>query len=133
MAKGRVIVDNRFRQYRGELDREIRRSLLQAAGAAMAAGKAKPSRYNIDHIQGNVRVDGPPRRTFRGWEITITWPDFRANMFDKGTYQKLGRRLTARSKVGGEGNRGVKPQRFVAAAKRAGRAALIVSLQRNLR
>jgi hypothetical protein len=128
----RVIVTNHWKQYRDELEREVKRSLVQAAGAAVAAGKAKPSRYQIEHIQGNVRVDGPPRRTFRGWEITIHWPDFRANMFDKGTYQKLGRRLTARSKAGAEGNRGVRPQRFVAAARRAGKASLIASLRRNL-
>jgi hypothetical protein len=132
MARSQVIVDNRWRQYRAELEREIERSLGQAAGVALAAGVAKPSRYAIDAIQHNVRVE-PAHRISGGWQIVIRWPDFRAEFFDRGTYQKLGRRLTARSKAGAGGNRGVKPQRFTLAAKKAGRVALIAALQRNLR
>jgi len=65
--------------------------------------------------------------------IDIRWTDFRARFFEKGTYQKLGRRVSARSKQGAEGNRGVKPQRFMALARRIGRRELILALNRRLR
>jgi hypothetical protein len=144
MARSQVIVDNRWRQYRAELDREIERSMGQAAGVALAAGIAKPSRYAIDSIQHNARIE-PARRIPGGWQIVIRWPDFRAVFFDKGTYAKLGGRARLQdgqrrgrtkathyqwTKVG---NRGVKPQRFTLTAKKAGLVALVAALQRNLR
>lgn len=131
-VSGKVIVDDRFRELTREFDRAIVRSLGQAAGVGIGAAHAKTSRYNIGSIKNSVKVT-PVVRYPRGFVIEIGWSDFRALMFDKGTYQKLGRTLSARSKAGGAGNRGVKPGRYLAAAKRAGEVALITSLRRNLR
>lgn len=131
-VNGKIIIDNRFHTYQAELDRAIVKSLGQAAGVGITAGRAKPTRYNLRDIQDKVALT-PPIRIPGGWMIQFKWEDFRAHFFEKGTYQKLGRVLTARSRAGGEGNRGVRPQRFVAAARRAARVALVLALNRNLR
>lgn len=144
-VSGKVIIDDHWRSMRGEMNREIRRSLGQAAGVAVAAGRAKPSRYNTARIQSDIDVS-PVVPTLKGQTIEIRWKDWRANFFDKGTYAKLG--AAARLLEGGYrrgagkkgryqytkvGNRGVKPIMFTAAARRAGRAALVTALRRNLR
>lgn len=137
-------VDDRWRQYRGDLEQGTVRSMAAAAGIAIAAAHAKPSRYRIDQIKNNTTVD-VPIRVAGGWVIDIRWPDFRARWFDRGTYEKLGGsarlengQVRGRGKAGryqyhGVENRGVKPQRFMAAARRVGRLALIEALARNLR
>jgi hypothetical protein len=130
-VSGKVTVDNRFRQYQNLLDRQIVRSLGEAAGVGMAAARSKPSRYNIGSIKNTMRVNGVIPIP-GGYMIVISWPDFRAFWMDRGTYQKLGRVLSVRSKRGEKGNRGIKPQRFTNAAKRAARIALVNALRRNL-
>ncbi len=132
MASGKVIVSNRFREYGRELDRQIIRSLGQAAGVTIATAKSVPSRYNIGSIRAKISVDGPVHRTVRGYEVTVRDKDWRSNFFESGTYQKLGRRLTARSKAGAEGNRGIRPSRYMRKGKTAGRRALIELLNRNV-
>ena len=131
-VSGKVQIDDRWGAYRNDLEQGVARALLRAGAVGMDAGRAKSSRYNISRIQGAVKVDVPVRHP-RGWYIDITWTDFRARFFDKGTYQKLGRILSARSKQGGTGNRGVRPGRFTTLARRVGRLALIEALGRELR
>lgn len=130
--KGKITVDDRWGRYRQELGREVAASLLEAAGAGAAAARAKPSRYNIADIE-NPRHDVPLRLPGGGWVIDIRWDDFRARWFDKGTYQKLGRVASVRSKPGAAGSRGVRPARFMARARSVGRTALILALSRRLR
>jgi len=129
---GKVKIDDRWAQYRHGLEQETAKALMEAARVGAAAARAKPSRYNIASIKDRNRVDIPTRHP-RGWYIDIRWTDFRARFFEKGTYQKLGRRVSARSRAGVEGNRGVKPQRFMALARRVGRRELILALNRRLR
>lgn len=127
-----MVITDRWPQYENELEAQVARALVRAGRTGMVAGRAKASRYRISGIQGQVRVDVPTRHP-RGWYIEIRWTDFRSRFFERGTYQKLGRRLTVRSKPGVGGNRGVKPQRFAALARRVGRVSLATELQRYLR
>ena len=134
-VSSKVVIKDRWPQYRNELGQAVRVSLHEAAGLGVGAARAKaprPTSYKTGEIKSNTRIDVPVRG-FGGWYIDITWTDFRARWFDRGTYQKLGRRLTKRSKEGVGGNRGVKPQRFMLAARRVGRLALIEALARRLK
>jgi hypothetical protein len=126
-----VQIDDRWPKFRDELEQGVAKSLVRAGAVGLAAGRAKPSRYNISKIQ-NAAATGIPTRHPFGWYIDIKWTDFRSRFFDRGTYQKLGKRLTARSKAGAAGNRGVRAQRFGNAAKRAGRLELLEALRRYL-
>ncbi len=129
-----VTINDHWRQYRAELDAAIVKSLGQAVGAGLAAGRSKrprPVSYKIQAIQQKTGLVGPVKFP-GGWLMEIRWTDFRARFFEVGTYQKLGRILTKRSKEGAGGNRGVKPQRFVRAARRAARSYLVAALNRNL-
>jgi hypothetical protein len=128
------VIDDRWNRYRAELEREVVQSLVAAAYQGESAARAKrPSfSYKIDQIKNQTKI-GVPYRVPGGWIIDIRWTDFRSLFFEHGTYQKLGRRLSVRSKPGEAGNRGVKPQRFGRLARRVGRRALVVQLNRRLR
>lgn len=142
-AKAIVKIDDHFAKYAKDAEKAVVRSLGEAAGAAIAAGRAKSSRYSVQSVQGKTAVT-PPVRVPGGWLIVVNWPDFRAHWFDKGTYQHLGGR-GARSRYGRqtsswlatgpeghEGNRGIKPINWTRAAKRVAAVVLLRALSRNM-
>jgi hypothetical protein len=128
----KVIVNDRFREWRGDLDRIITESLIEAAAVGAETAKRTPTRYKIESIRDKIRVS-PVFRDARGRAILIQDTDFRARFFESGTYQKFGRRLTARSKAGEAGNRGVRPAHYMRRGKTAARKSLQVLLQERLR
>lgn len=130
-VSSKIIIDDRWHRYEQELERATVRSLAEAAGIGVAAARGKPSRYRIDQIKNTIRVL-PPIRIPGGWMVTLSWPDFRARFFEKGTYQHRRGKLR-RPRRSDRANQGVTAQHFASTARRLARLALIERLNRNLR
>jgi hypothetical protein len=125
MAPGRfVVTSNRFDSFSRSLENAVEKGLQEGAKVGEAAARAAPTKgYRIDGIVGSADV-GRPVRGSKGLEITIVWRDFRAIFFEKGTYQSRRGKLKRERKSTSQ-NRGVKPVRFMLAARKAGADALL--------
>jgi hypothetical protein len=131
MARGKVIVDDRFNELGDMYERGVQRALGRAAGATLAAARAgaSASQYNLGPIADSIKVT-ETHRVPRGWRTFVYVGDFRGLWFEKGTRRRLGRLKSGRDDPGA--NRGVKPQRFLKNAAKVARVALLRELQREL-
>jgi hypothetical protein len=135
MPRQTVTIDSKFREYERHLDRGIQRALGHTAAVTVAAAKAagSTSPYRIGGILSTIHGQ-PVQRFARGFVTYVGASDFRAVFFESGTYAKRGARRSTRGRAGAavDGNRGVKPQRFMRKGARAARAVMLAYLAREL-
>lgn len=138
MPSARVIVDDRFRQFGADTQRGIERALGRAASITVAAARGAGSEYQIGSIQGSIKATSA-HRIRKGWRIFVYADDFRAILYEKGTYSRRRSKLSSRyhrtakaEAIAAEAGTGVKAQRFLAKALVVGRVALLREVQREL-
>lgn len=135
MAGKFVIVDDRFAKFDRALEQGIGRGLEAAARDGIAAAKAKNKRgYRIDGIVSYVGVSKASRGR-RGLDVAMTWVDFRARFFEKGTYGNRKGKLAKRTrrKADWSGRGGIQPVRFMAAARLAAQRTMLDHIKRGIR
>ncbi len=131
----KIVVDRRsFARYRAKVDKDIVGALAVAASATTSAARVidNPLGYDLDEIKSQIHPTAP-RPSRRGWscevrgEHPLTW------IFERGSYARLGRKRSTRGRQRlTEGNRGVKPTRFMRKAAKYGKGVLFRELVRRL-
>lgn len=130
-----VIVDDRFAKFDRALEQGIARGLEAAGRDAIAAAKAKNKRgYRIDGIVNYVAISKASKGR-RGLDVAVTWVDFRARFFEKGTYGNRRGKLSKRTRRKGDysGRGGIQPVRFMAAARLAAQKTMLHHIKREIR
>lgn len=130
MASAKVIVTKRFRGYALEVDRRCDRALGKAAAAGVAAARATPTRYNIGEILNSI-VATPARERKGGREVSIVAGDWRATMFELGTYTRRRRKLKQPRRTS-RPNKGVRAGYFLNRGVKAARPLLLSLLGREI-
>jgi len=134
-AKTKVtIVDNRFDRYSREVEDALGRALTGAARKAVRAAEGKSTRgYRIGSIVGSSQITHA-RRGRKGLELQVAWQDFRAVFFEKGTYQNRRGKLSKRTRrrEGSDLRGGIKPVRFMAAARKEAQDELMSQVKREM-
>jgi hypothetical protein len=126
-----VVTSNRFDAFDRSIERGIRKGLENAAGVGSAKAQGVNTKgYRIGGIVGSVE-SGRVQAGRKGLEISLVWRDFRAIFFEKGTYQSRRGKLK-RERTSTSSNRGVKPVRFMLAARKAGAEHLLDEIQREI-
>jgi len=121
-AGGRIILENRFRQFNAEFDKALTVGLSRIGREVADDVRSGQTTYNIGTILQSADST-PVTKTARGYAVGVRSDDFRFIFFEKGTYS--GRR--GKLKRGGSKNttrKGVKAGRFMFRALKARRERL---------
>jgi hypothetical protein len=125
-----IVIKEEFRKYAVEIDRAVRRALVNSAADGVGAARSWPSKhgYNIGAIQHTIQADRP-QQSRKGLIIAIGSADFRALFFELGTLQRR-RRKTKRAST--RHGLGVWPGYFLSAGKRTGQRSLPRHMTRQI-
>jgi hypothetical protein len=123
-----VVTKDDFDGFEDKLEEAVKSGLRRTAlEAAVVARGVNTRGYRIQHILSSTKI-GLVQRTFRGFELVLGWTDFRANFFNKGTYQRKGALAKGGDPPGP--NRGVRPIRFMTAARAVARKRLLMNIKK---
>lgn len=134
MARTFIQVDDRFDLFSASLERGIQRGLRQAALISAGASRRAPTRYRIGAILSAVRIDRVRRAVYKGrdgYEIAIAANDWRAILFEKGTYTRRRGKLK-QPRRSSRANKGVRAIRFLRIGLAAGNIRLVDEIRRAL-
>lgn len=131
MARAKVYIDSRFREYAAGLEKGIDQALGRTASVVTASARSTSTPYRIGDVLSKIKptsVEHTRRRSL----ITVVAPDPKSLWFERGTYAKRGRARSSRAKQT-VGSRGVKPVRFLRSAMKPAKLMLVENLKRSLR
>lgn len=126
----KVIVNDRFAKIVGEVDRNAKGALEEAARVTVIAARTAETRVRTGRLHDEIQAT-PVLKSRRGWMVYVYDPVFYARFQEFGTLGRKGAKRSARAKDIA-GPRGVKPLHFLAKAVKVGRQVLLDRMQRGL-
>lgn len=130
MPSKKIIVDDRFSKVEGLVEANVKEALREAAQATIIAAKIGETRVRTGAMHEQIQAT-EPLKSRRGWMIYVYDPVFYARFQEFGTHGRHGAKRSKRGKDY-EGNRGIKPLRFLGKAAKVGRQVLLDRMQRSL-
>ena len=119
-------------EFSREVENAVRNSLRDAGQIGVNVARQTASEYNIGAIKGSVFQSGVEKHSTKGWGVWLIAGDWRAILFEYGTYTRRKRPLK-QPRRSNRPNKGVKAGYFLTKGLRTARASLPDLLRAHMR